>query len=480
MKLSPKNHDHKSMMNRRHSMTAHLFKLFFILVELLIVNISFIGSLYILYNPKLPTFKLNLSDYLSAAPLLTLAALLYIDYFGMTHFFRKNQTDVIASAGQFTFLVTVTSAAIAFVFQWFMFSRWAMALGALLMFVLTSIWSIVCLRISKVIYTKGKLLIIAATPEDADRLYLKVRSEQRTLHITYLGYALADDLPRLFKLISHSTEVMVSSAVSESDRSQLFLYCANVDKTIYVVPQFSDLVYTKFRIIQFQDMPTFMIDSLGLTFQQRLLKRSFDVVFSFIALILTSPFLLFIAIVVRLDSHGPALYSQERITKSGKIYKVYKFRTMVDAAEEKFGAYQSSLDDPRVTKIGKILRNTHLDELPQFINILKGDLSVVGPRSDRPTTVGEFEENIPGYHQRLKVKAGLTGLAQIYGKYNSDPEDKLSFDMMYIKNYSFLSDMKIIIQTVKTMLPSKNDYVVQEEDCKNWEFVPKPKPNTPQ
>jgi lipopolysaccharide/colanic/teichoic acid biosynthesis glycosyltransferase len=217
-------------------------------------------------------------------------------------------------------------------------------------------------------------------------------------------------------------------------------------------------------------MPTFMIDSLGLTFQQRLFKRAFDIVFSLLALVITAPLQIIIAIAVCANSHGSALYSQDRITLSGKIYKVYKFRTMVDAAEEKFGAYQSSMDDERVTPIGRLLRNTHLDELPQFVNILKGDMSTVGPRSDRPTTVGEFEDNIPGYNQRLKVKSGLTGLAQIYGKYNSSPEDKLRFDMMYIKNYSFLNDMKIILQTIRTMLPSKNDYNVPEENIENWEF----------
>src|SRR5450830_751721 len=155
---------------------------------------------------------------------------------------------------------------------------------------------------------------------------MKVRGELGMLHINYLGYTLADDLPHVFSLLKHSTEVMVSSMVSEIDRSQLFLYCANMDKTIYVVPQFSDLIYTKFRIIQFQDMPTFMIDSLGLTFQQRLLKRIFDVLFSLVALIFSLPLQIIIGCVVCIDSHGPVFYSQERITKKGIIYKVYKFR----------------------------------------------------------------------------------------------------------------------------------------------------------
>ncbi len=126
--------------------------------------------------------------------------------------------------------------------------------------------------------------------------------------------------------------------------------------------------------------------------------------------------------------------------------------------------FQSNKNDPRVTKFGRFLRDIRLDELPQFFNILCGDMSVVGPRSDRPTTIGQFEDDIPGYDQRLKVKSGLTGLAQVYGRYDTDPEDKLRFDMMYIKNYSFLLDLKIIFQTVRAMRPS-NIYL--ETDAQN-------------
>jgi len=175
MKLSHLSPEQKLMLNRRHSTIAHIFKSLYIIVELLIVNISFIASLYILYDRRIETF-------------------------GMTHFFRKNNTDVVASAFQFVFLITVTSAAIPYAFQYYLFSRWSIVLGSVLMMLLTSLWSILCLKISKAIYSKSKLLIIASTPEDADRLYLKVRTGQKTLHIKYLGYTLADDLPRVFNL----------------------------------------------------------------------------------------------------------------------------------------------------------------------------------------------------------------------------------------------------------------------------------------
>lgn len=457
--------------NRRRSIYAHLFKLFYILVELIIVNISLIAAFFIIYDRELETFEQSFSDYLSTSPLLMIAAIIYIDFLGMTHFFRKTRTDIISASLRFVFLVIMTAATIAFFLKYLFFPRYVMVVGSVLMLILTIIWSIVCLSISKFIYIKGRIMLVAANKADADRLYTKILNELRTLHIDYMGYTTSNDLDTIFRLIDRCTEVLISSALPETDKSQIFLYCANLDKTIYIVPQFTDLVYTKFRVVQFHDMPTFMIDSLGLTFQQRVLKRIVDIIFAFISLLVTTPLQLVIALAIKLDSPGPAFYSQDRITISGKVYRVYKFRTMFEDAEEIFGAYQSFRNDKRVTRIGKFLRSMHLDELPQFVNILRGDMSVVGPRSDRPITINAFETNIPGYNQRLKVKSGLTGLAQIYGKYNSDPEDKLRFDMMYIKNYSLLLDIKIILQSLKTMLPRDDNYNEQDNAPENYEFI---------
>lgn len=441
----------------RRSVALRLFKSAYVVFELLIINLSLVAAFYMVYSPTIATFSQSFSDYLSTAPWFTLAALLYIDLLGMSRFFRRTATDIVMRSFELVFLVMTTAATIAFFFQWFMFPRYVMVVGSLLMLTATILWSYAALRISKAIDVKGRLLVVATSREDADRLYAKVRIDLRVLHMDYLGWTLDQDLPAVFSRIDLSTEVMVSPLVPEERKIPIYLYCANHDRTLYVVPRYSDLVLTRFRVVQFHDMPTFMVDSLGLSFQQRLLKRTFDLLFAVVFGVVSIPIQGLVALAVALDSRGPVLYSQERLTIRGRVYRVFKFRTMVDDAERIYGAFQSSPDDPRVTRIGRFLRRTHLDELPQVWNILLGEMSVVGPRSDRPTTVGPFEETIPGYEQRLKVKSGLTGMAQIYGRYDSDPEDKLRFDMMYIKNYSLLLDLQIVLRTVRAVFPSSGE-----------------------
>lgn len=436
---------------RRRSRTAHIFKIFYIIGVLACINLAIIAGFYIIYDPTVPMFQVSFQDYLNTTPLLTAGAIIFIDLLGMTHFFRKTKTDIFRSSAQFTFLAILTASTIAYFFQYNAFPRYVLAFSALPMTLLIAGWSILSLYISRQIYSHGRLLIVARTADDADRLFVKAASELRRLNLVYLGYVLADNQEDLYRMIDKSSEVLVSPELLERDKEQIYLYCVDHDKTLYVVPQYSELVLAKFRVVQFSDMPTFLVDNLGLTFQQRILKRTFDIFFSLLVLLLTAPLQLAIALAIRIDSKGPAFYTQERITISGRVHKIYKFRTMVNNAEEKFGAFQSSASDPRVTRIGRILRSSRLDELPQFFNILVGDMSTVGPRSDRPITIGAFEDNIKGYNQRLKVKSGLTGLAQISGHYDTSPEDKLRYDLMYIKNYSFLLDLSIIMKTIQVV-----------------------------
>jgi len=184
------------------------------------------------------------------------------------------------------------------------------------------------------------------------------------------------------------------------------------------------------------------------------IKRVMDIVLSLIGLVIAIPLMLIFGIAIKLESKGPVFYSQERVGKNGKVFMLYKLRSMYQNAEEN-GAKWAEKDDPRVTKVGRIMRKTRIDELPQLFNVLKGDMSIVGPRPERPIFTYQFNEEIPGFVNRLQVKPGLTGWAQVNGGYELDPAEKLEYDLYYIENRSIWMDIKIMLNTVKVILTGK-------------------------
>ncbi|HEX7343806.1 MAG TPA: exopolysaccharide biosynthesis polyprenyl glycosylphosphotransferase, partial [bacterium] len=191
---------------------------------------------------------------------------------------------------------------------------------------------------------------------------------------------------------------------------------------------------------------------------ERTLKRLIDIVVSFVVLVLGLPLLLLIALAIRLDSRGPALYIQQRVGRGGRLFTLYKYRSMVHQAEADTGPIWADKNDPRITRVGRFMRRLHLDELPQFINILRGDMSLVGPRPERPSFVEQFRNAIPLYERRLNVKPGITGWAQVKHKYDeslTDVMDKLRYDLFYLENMSLALDLKIILSTVGVVLSGK-------------------------
>ena len=203
--------------------------------------------------------------------------------------------------------------------------------------------------------------------------------------------------------------------------------------------------------IQIGDTLVIMSRNRGLTPEQRFLKRIIDIIISGLMLIVASPFMLITALAIKLYDGGSVLYKQERLTYKGKRFYVYKFRSMIENAEGKSGAVLASKSDSRITPIGKIIRACRIDELPQLLNVLRGDMSLVGPRPERPEIAEQYYETLPEFAYRLKAKAGLTGYAQIYGKYNTTPADKLKMDLIYIESYSIWLDIKLLILTFKIL-----------------------------
>ena len=182
--------------------------------------------------------------------------------------------------------------------------------------------------------------------------------------------------------------------------------------------------------------------------KQKIEKRIFDVIISIIVIIITSPIMILIAIAIKIDSKGPVIYKQKRITKDGKEFTIYKFRTMIDNAEKETGPILAKKKDERITKVGKILRRTRLDELTQFFNVIKGDMSIVGPRPERKELIEKIIKELPEYRIREQVKAGITCIAHIEGDYYTEPKVRLEYDKMYMKDWSIKKDIKIIFKTI--------------------------------
>lgn len=225
--------------------------------------------------------------------------------------------------------------------------------------------------------------------------------------------------------------------------------CFENNKRVYVVPKLSDIILKFSDDINLVDTPLFLCRNPGINRWKMIVKRSLDLFFSTLALIVLSPVFLVTAIAIKLDDKGPVFYKQERVTYQGKRFMILKFRSMIVDAEKDGRPRPAGEKDDRITKVGHIIRAARIDELPQLINIIKGDMSIVGPRPERWEHVEKYLEEIPEFKFRYKVKGGLTGYAQVYGKYNTSALDKLKMDLVYITNYRLLLDFQILFETFK-------------------------------
>ena len=269
-----------------------------------------------------------------------------------------------------------------------------------------------------------------------------------------------DEIMRL----TEQYDAIIIGDIPAHERNQLLKRCFGQGIRTYTVPKISDIINRSSDDLNLFDTPLLLSRNEDLKIEQLFAKRMMDVVCSFLGLLISSSFFLIIAFLIKATDRGPVFYKQIRLTRNGKEFEIYKFRTMIQDAEKDGHARLASEHDDRILPVGRFLRATRLDELPQLINVLKGEMSMVGPRPERPELAAEIEKELPEFPYRLKVKAGLTGYAQIYGKYNTTAYDKLKLDLTYIRNYSFFLDLKLMIMTPKIMLMKESTEGVIDED----------------
>ena len=252
-------------------------------------------------------------------------------------------------------------------------------------------------------------------------------------------------------------EVVFLIGIHSHDRNFILKYCLYENKQVYVIPRLGDVIMSSARQVHLFHLPMMRVQRYRPRPGYILLKRVFDIVSSLLGLIVLSPIFLITAIAIKATDKGPVFYKQERLTKNGKRFMIHKFRSMrVDAEKDGVARLSSGDNDDRITPVGRFIRKCRIDELPQLIDILVGNLSVVGPRPERPEIAEEYMKELPEFQLRLQVKAGLTGYAQVYGKYNTTPYDKLQMDLMYIANPSFAEDIRICFATFKILFAAES------------------------
>ncbi|MBQ9360947.1 MAG: exopolysaccharide biosynthesis polyprenyl glycosylphosphotransferase [Lachnospiraceae bacterium] len=257
-------------------------------------------------------------------------------------------------------------------------------------------------------------------------------------------------IEELLKKIEGHEAVLIND-LSAKKRNKILKACFDMDKRVYVVPKISDVLMKYSEELNLIDTPLYLCRNREISLWQRVIKRVLDLLACTLATIILSPVMIITAIAIKIEDRGPVFYRQERVTEGGRRFMILKFRSMIVNAEADGRPHPAGEKDDRITKVGRIIRSCRIDELPQLLNIIKGDMSIVGPRPERVEHVEKYTREIPEFSFRLKMKGGLTGYAQVYGKYNTSALDKLKLDLTYITNYSLLTDIQIIFETVKIL-----------------------------
>lgn len=339
-------------------------------------------------------------------------------------------------------------------------SVYPMLFMSLIEFCIVALWANIFQWIYRKMFPPKKLLLVYGD-RPAFHLRDKISSREDKYYLEDAVHISMGE-EEIMKLAVNYDAIIIGDVLSH-ERNLLMKLCFKESIRTYSVPKISDILIRTSSELDIFDSPLLLSRNEGLQIEQRFVKRILDIVFSVLGLILSSPFFAVIALMIKCTDRGAVFYRQDRLTQNGKVFSICKFRTMIQDAEKDTGARLASDHDDRILPVGKFLRRTRLDELPQLWNILKGEMSVVGPRPERPELAEEIEKEIPEFHDRLKVKAGLTGYAQIYGKYNTTSYDKLKLDLSYIRKYSVFLDLKLILMTPKIMFMKESTEGVKED-----------------
>ena len=328
--------------------------------------------------------------------------------------------------------------------------------GAQLMLALG--WSFLSNAVYRSVFAPRDLLLVCGS-RPVDEIVDKFNSRKDRFSIAKI-MNISEGKEAIYEEIPLRYQGVVIWDIPQKDRNDILKFCYSRSIRVYMMPKISDVIVQGADVLHFFDTPVLLTREYPLSFEQRFIKRTIDLVCAILLIIITSPIMLITAFIIKVSDGGPVFYKQERVTIGGKIFKIVKFRSMRVDAEKDGKARLASKGDPRITPFGKLIRKVRIDELPQLFNIVAGDMSFIGPRPERPEIIRQYVEEMPEFEFRTKVKAGLAGYAQVYGKYNTTPYDKLKLDLIYIENYTTWMDLRLMLLTLKVLfLPDATEGV---------------------
>ncbi|GAB4276395.1 MAG: sugar transferase [Coriobacteriia bacterium] len=441
-----------------------------VVLDAVLVNAGIVVAFVLRFAGRLPEF--NFSAYVTAAPFITVAFAVSSYIFGLYEPERiESPWAVLSAVARAVTLGTVLTAAVSFFLGTFAFSRLVILLSWVFNMVLVAGWRLVALKLTPIRWPEQRVLIVGTGPtavELARELDGRKQwgysvcgfvspnpdvapegAKAQGLPAPVLGSI--SDLERVVRQTDADRVIVTSPAANRETVEKVAL---GSDLRIDVVPEMYEIFIGQFDTVV-ADIPLLELTRGTSPSWFSAAKRAVDVALSSALLVLLSPVILGGMLAVLVTMGWPIFYTQERVGKNMERFSVIKLRTMVRDAERMTGPVLAEEDDPRITPVGRVLRRYRIDELPQLINILKGDMSFVGPRPERPEFVREFTEAIPGYAERFKVKPGATGLAQVSGSYATTPERKLKYDLIYMYHQSLLMDFQILIETIRVVLTGR-------------------------
>ena len=380
--------------------------------------------------------------------LVIMAALLVFN--GLLSLVRKQYSEVIIDLAIVMVKMFVIMMAISFFLRDFAYSRSILIIATLIQFVTLAFWNRFCWRIEHASMISRRVLIMG-TAKESHVLITRLRAHAYLKD--QVKYVCSDYSSGDWKAVMHDVDlVILSSDMKLGDKAAMLHFCQMNEKQVFIVPEFYELYCSHVDLDKIDDIPVFRPRYLRPTTEQRVMKRLLDLVVAVTAIVCLAPVFILVAIAITLDSYGPVFFSQRRVGEREKEFNVYKFRTMSVDAEAHTGPVLATSDDPRITRVGRFIRATRIDELPQLANVLIGNMSIVGPRPERPFFVEMLKRELPEYIHRSNVKPGITGMAQVYGKYNTTPYNKLVYDLAYIQQCNVFMDLMLMLKTVKVLL----------------------------